>query len=251
MKQLIICDDAHIGDFIPLCGEFSLGLEVQAFYNPEFLNRDPMAIEKHLELSKGIDRVSMHGPFGDLCPGSFDPMIREVTRNRFDLAYDVAVKLGVKHVVLHHGYVPKTSCPKHWIERSAKFWLDFLDSKEHQFKYHIENHLELDHEIMSEVVEAVNRPNFDICLDIGHTNCCSKMPASEWIKNLKDKIGYVHLHNNYGEKDEHLGLEKGTIPIIEVCETLNKYTPEAIWTLETGFDDTRKSVVFLGDNGFI
>ena len=251
MKQLIICDDARIGDFVPLCEEYGLGLEIQAFYDPELLTRDPEAIEKHMESSKWIDRVSMHGPFGDLCPGSFDPMIRAVTRNRFDLAYDVAVKLGVKHVVLHHCYVPKTSVPKYWIKRSTEFWLDFFDGKDQQLNYHIENHLEFDHKIMSEVVGAVNRPNFNICLDIGHANCYSKMPALEWIKNLKDKIGYVHLHNNYGEKDEHLGLEKGTIPIIEVCESLNKYAPEAIWALETGLQDTRNSIIFLKDYGLI
>ncbi len=251
MKQLIICDDARIGDFVPLCKEYELGIEIQAFYDPELINRDPDAIEKHLEIANGIEKVSMHGPFGDLCPGSFDPMVRGVSRNRFDLAYDVAVKLGVKHVVLHHCYTPKTSPPEQWIKRSVKFWLDFLDNKENQFNYHIENHLENDHKIMAEVVERVNRPNFDICLDIGHTNCCSDMPAMEWIKNLRDKIGYVHLHNNYGEKDEHLGLENGTIPTIKVCESLNVYAPNAIWALETTLEETRKSIEFLNNYGFI
>jgi len=251
LKQLIICDEARLGEAVPLCREYGLGLEIQAFYDPGFLKRYPNAIENHLELTKGIERVSMHGPFGDLCPGSFDSMIRDVTRKRIDIVHDIAPQLGVKHIVLHHGYVPQTSIPKYWIKRSAAFWIDFLDSQDQLYHYHIENHLEHNHEIMFEVVERVNRPNFDICLDIGHTHCCSKMLALEWIKNLKDKIGYVHMHTNHGENDEHLGFEKGTIPMVDVCNALNEYTPDATWALEMILEETRSSIDWLKQNKFI
>ncbi|MFH2050529.1 MAG: sugar phosphate isomerase/epimerase family protein [bacterium] len=251
MKQLIICDEARIKEALPLCKEYGLGLEIQAFYDPAILEKGTEAVKNHLDLIQDIEKVSMHGPFGDLCPGSFDPMVREVARKRFEQAYDIAVKLNVKHIVLHHGYVPNTSQPKYWIKRLAQFWQDFLDSREREFYYHIENHQEYDHEIIGDVVDVVNRSNFDICLDIGHTHCCSQMSALDWIKNLKNKIGYVHLHTNNGGSDEHLGLEKGTIPIIEVCNALNEYAPEAIWALEMKLEDTGESIGFLKNNGFI
>ncbi|MBU3146683.1 hypothetical protein [Clostridium sp. CF012] len=60
--------------------------------------------------------------------GSFDKMIRDVTKYRFeyDYDYDVAEKLMANNIVLHRGYVPKTSYPPNWIKRSIMFFDDFF-----------------------------------------------------------------------------------------------------------------------------
>ncbi|MBU3146671.1 hypothetical protein [Clostridium sp. CF012] len=75
---------------------------------------------------------------------SFDKMIRNVTKNRFEYAYDLAEKLKDNNIVLHHGY------------------------------------------------------------------CNSKISDIEWIKKLKVKIGYVHMHDNNGLEDEHRNKYKDT-----------------------------------------
>lgn len=251
MKEIILCDDTGLLDVVLLCQEYSLGIEVQSFYDPEYLEKEIDGLEKHIDAIKNIKSRSVHGPFADLCLGSSDKIIREVTRNRFEYAYDVAEKLKAKNLVLHHGYVPKTSYPPNWIKRSFTFFDDFFANKNNDIKIHLENVLEFDSDMLFELIEGLQGKNIDVCLDIGHAHCNSKISVVEWIKRLKDKIGYVHIHDNNGLEDEHLGLGMGNIPLDEVCEALERYSPQAIWAIESKSDYIQKSINWMMTRGYI
>ena len=117
--------------------------------------------------------------------------------------------------------------------------------------YFIENHLDHTPEMLSTVIAGINRDNVKVCLDLGHVHCYSKTSLLEWIKTLNDKIGYVHIHDNNGEKDEHLGIGKGNIPMIEVFNALNEYAPNAIWAIESKVEDMDESIGWLKINNFL
>jgi len=251
MQRLFLCDDTDISVVTRLATALGYGIEVQSFYDPGLPERDPHSVDAHLCLLDKIGARAMHGPFGDLCPGSFDPMVRSVARNRFDLAVRIASRLNATHVILHHGYVPGTSRPSGWLSRCTPFWQDFLDSVPSGITVHVENLLERDPDLLSEVVHAVGRDNLDICLDIGHAHCNSKYGVTKWIERLGRQIGYVHLHDNHGESDEHLGLGDGSIPMVEVCKALQEYAPEAVWALEPKVPQIGTSIAWLKENGFI
>lgn len=251
MREIILCDDTDLLKVILLCQEYSLGIEVQSFYDPEYLEKEIDGLQKHIDAIKNVKSRSVHGPFADLCLGSSDKMIREVTRNRFEYAYDVAEKLKAKNLVLHHGYVPKTSYPAKWIKRSFTFFDDFFANKSKDIKIHLENVLEFDSDMLFELVEGLQSKNIDVCLDIGHAHCNSKISVVEWVKRLKDKIGYVHMHDNNGFEDEHLGLGMGNIPLDEVCEALEQYSPQAIWVIESKTDYIQKSIDWMMTRGYI
>ena len=70
MRNLLICDDCKPEEVVPLCREKGYGIEVQAFYDPAEYERDPDLVDKTTKLIEGISLISMHGCFGDLCPGS-------------------------------------------------------------------------------------------------------------------------------------------------------------------------------------
>jgi len=245
MKEIILCDDTNLLDVALLCQEYSLGIEVQSFYDIGYLEKDINGIKKHIDAIKNIKSRSVHGPFADLCLGSFDKMIRDVTRYRFDYAYDVAEKLKANNIVLHHGYVPKTSYPPNWIKRSIMFFDDFFIDKSSNIKIHLENVLELDSDILFGLFEGLQGKDIDICLDIGHAHCNSRISVIEWIKKLKGKIGYVHMHDNNGVEDEHLGLGMGNICLDEVCEALEQYSPQAIWAIESKAEYMQKSIDWM------
>lgn len=251
MNSLIICDDCKVATVAPLCVANHWGIEIQSFYDPDFIRRTPDAIPIHRQAIEKIELRSLHGPFGDLCPGSFDSMVRDVARNRFEMAYDIAVQLDITNIVLHHGYVPGTSSPAGWLSRCTHFWKDFLDSKSAEMKFHVENMLESDPYLLSDVIESINKENVDVCLDIGHAHCHSKIPVVKWIEIFRTHIGYVHLLDNFGEKDEHLGLGEGNIPMVDVCNALCEYAPDAIWAIEAEGLGIQKSLVWLEENGFI
>lgn len=62
-------------------------------------------------------------------------------------------------------------------------------------------------------------------LDIGHLNTAivSKtlgMPVEEFLKKIRSKVVYLHLHNNDGE-DKHKGLEEGNLDWRGVLDQLD------------------------------
>lgn len=73
----------------------------------------------------------------------------------------------------------------------------------------------------------------------------------EWIKWLKSKIGYVHMHDKNGLEDEHLGLGMENISLDEVCVALENYAPQAIWAIESKSDYMRKSINWMIMRGYI
>ena len=88
-----------------------------------------------------------------------------------------------------------------------------------------------------------------MCLDIGHANIYSKIDVTDWIEKVNKNIGFVHLHNNFGENDDHNGLNNGNINMNEVCEALEQYSPNAIWEIET--EEWKESIKWLLENGYI
>jgi len=256
IKKIVLCDNGEYLRVAGWCKKYGLSADVDAFYDPEFGASHPGAIAEHLQAYTGTGIYAMHGPFGDLCFGSFDRLIREATRQRFEYAYEISRMLGCRHIILHHGYVPGTSNPPNWIKRGKVFWDDFLTDKSDDTVFHIENVLEHTPELMAEMVSVVGSPHFDICLDVGHAHCNSKTPVIDWVVQLNEKIGFVHLHNNHGRRDhdrldEHLGFTKGTLDFEEVCRALEEYAPNAIWGIETNLDEMEESILWLNENGFL
>ena len=251
MRNVVLCDDCEIKKVSKLCKQNDFGIEVQAFYDPKLYEENPGILNDYKKRLKGVQFISMHAPFCDLCPGSSDAMIRAVTMKRFELAYKVALKLNIFHIIFHVGYVPGTGVLKNWAIRCVDFWNEFLEGKSEKMNYYLENMLEKTPEVLFEVISKLNRSNVKACLDIGHAHCYSKVPVSEWIETLKDKVGYVHMHDNSGEKDEHLGFGQGNIPLIEVFKLLSKYAPLAIWALECKTDSHLDSVNYLKANNIL
>ncbi len=99
--------------------------------------------------------------------------------------------------------------------------------------------------VLCGILDQVNNPNLHANLDIGHAHCNSCTPVLQWIESLGNRIGYVHLHDNHGELDEHLGLGKGNIPMQDVCRTLEECSPDAIWAIEAEGDGILESLEWL------
>jgi sugar phosphate isomerase/epimerase len=115
----------------------------------------------------------------------------------------------------------------------------------------LENVFDSGPELIAQVIDSIADPRVDICLDLGHVNCFTKGDCVAWIKYLNARIGYVHMHDNNGLKDEHLGIGRGTIPFAQVCEALNGHAPDAVWALECEIDHMTDSVDWLRKYGFI
>ena len=224
-----------------------LGVGVQRAENAIELER----VAEHGRALGDLQPRSLHGPFGDLCAGSYDPMIRDVTRHRFEQACSFAAQLQAPDIILHHGYVPGTSWPANWLRRTVAFWHEFLADRESHLRFHVENMLERDGGLLSDVIDGIGDERVDVCLDIGHCHCNSEETPLQWIERLGERIGWVHVHDNRGDDDSHLALGAGTIPMREVGAALLEHCPKAVWCLECTDEDLPTSLAWLQAEGFM
>lgn len=209
------------------------------------------------EMKKDCNRCNgkkaiIHGPFTELSPDTIDPLIKELVYNRYEQTYDAAIKLGVNRVVLHSGYMPWIYQESWHLEKSVEFWKNFMKDKPDNFNIMIENVFEDNPYIMKKIVESINDPRVTICLDVGHANVFKNenCPLDLWIEELRPYITHMHIHNNYGEKDQHLKIQEGTIDMESILKQVEKSKYELpTYTIESM--DSKSSIEWLGKKQFI
>lgn len=234
--------------------KYDVGLELVLFASPYCLDRQDEFIQNYRDdlgdLFGKID-LAVHGPFVELCPGTRDELIAKVSKYRMQQGYDVAKKLNAKYVVYHNGYFPRTYSYIEWMQNAPNYWNDFLsDKKDDGIKVHIENVFEEDYFILNELMEEIADEKTSVCLDIGHANVYSKIDVREWIKILKRYIKHMHIHNNLGDRDTHLGINKGEIDIMEILDIMKE--KDITVSLEIAdLDQLKESLDILYQNGFI
>ncbi len=175
---------------------------------------------------------SIHGPFLDLNPGSYDSLIREATMTRFLQSYSCARALGADRILFHTGFSPDTCFETGWPDMAAEFWKRFLEHTDGSIQIHLENVLDLHWETVASILDRVGCPYFTACLDAGHAHVYSPQTPLEWLEGLGSSIGHLHLHDNIGDLDSHLALGKGNIPLRPLFEKIRLCCPDASITLE-------------------
>ena len=226
-----------------------IGIETIDFAAGDYLDKKDAQIDLYRgRIGELLEKypLSIHGPFLDLCPHSFDRYIREATMLRYEETYQMAKKMGAKHVIFHSCLIPSIYYTSIWEENSLPFWNDFLGDKDDSIQIHLENVFDEDYVPIRNLISKVNHPAFSMCLDVGHVHCFSKQPVEEWLEEMSPIIGHIHLHNNDGKKDLHWQLDKGTINMETLLPLIEKYCPQVDWTLEmnTGLE-VEASLEFL------
>lgn len=246
-KRVFISELLEEEELSELVKIYHCGLELIRFGVSENLDHFQQTLDKEKKMLQrlGNPPVTLHGPFLDLNPMSFDSGIRRVTWERFHQAYLAGMELGAERIVFHSGMIPTVYYLEGWAERIADFFLEFL--QEHRdIMVCMEN--VLDREIIPflEVAESVTRENFGICLDIGHAHCYSAHSVLEWAEELQPWVRHVHLHDNMGDRDSHLALGEGNIPLESLLKVLDTGPAPVTWTIECSTkEQVRKSLEIL------
>lgn len=211
---------------------FGAGLEIAEYCTA--WNMDEKFEETHaavLSSLEGIDRSVLHGPFNELFPCAIDPLARQLAAHRYRQALGLAKSYGAEKLILHGGFNPWLFYPEWYVEQSILFWKDFL-TEDPGLTIALENVLEPDPQPLLEIVKGVNHPRLRLCLDVGHVNAYSKVPAAEWLSAWSPYISHFHWHNNDGSWDTHQPLWEGTLPVRELLALADKLCPQATCTLE-------------------
>ena len=237
-----IADDA-----VQTAREFGLGVELAQFCLAENMDKTPPDVQASLDAAIEVPRRVLHAPFAELCPAAIDPLVREVAKRRFLQAAALAKRYGAEKMVVHSGFIPLVYYPEWFAPQSAAFWREFLNDVD-GLTLCVENVMETSPDALRQVAEQVNDPRLRICFDVGHAFCQSGELAP-WLDALAPYISHVHLHNNHGTFDEHLGLPDGTLDMAAVIRQLEALAPQATYTLEVR--SARASVEWLLKEGLL
>lgn len=230
---------------------FSFGL------NPE-IGLDATALDRYTkddfaEVAEKLHQldlsVTIHGPFLDLSPGSPDAAIRDTTLARFRQMVEVAGLFNPKTVVCHAAYDADRYdfCREQWLENSIETWQWVADAVRRQgARLMLENVYERSPEELLAVLENFVPELMGCCLDVGHQAVFSDRSLSEWIERLGAYIAQLHLHDNHGDYDAHLGMGKGGIDFQPVFDFLAARPHLPVLTLEPHHrKDFRASIAYL------
>ena len=209
----------------------------EVFFSAEALDHmvwEELSAQARLLHAAGLN-TTIHAPFLDLNPGAIDPLIREVTRRRFQQVFQAAEQLRPRVIVFHPGYdeIRYGGSRLEWLKNSIHFWGEFvLRAKELGCTIAIENIFEKEPSTLRGLLDAIDEPCFRHCFDVGHWNMFKTGTLEEWFSELGPFIAESHIHDNNGQADEHLPPGEGQIDFARVTALLKQYAPAAIWTIE-------------------
>lgn len=212
--------------------EYGFGLEIAEYCTA--WNMDDKFAETDAEVRSKIADVPqrlLHAPFNELFPCAIDPKARELARERYMQAANLAKLYDADKVIIHGGYNERLYYPVWYIDQSIFFWRNYMKENP-DTKIVLENVLEDDPQMLLEIVQKVDHPNFRLCLDIGHINAYSEISVMEWLEACAPWTAHFHIHNNDGSGDTHNALFNGSIPMDYFLTRAFEICPDATFTME-------------------
>ena len=234
-----------------LARSHGLGVEIAEFCTAD--NMDAHFKEANirtLENMQEIESFTFHAPFNELAPSAIDPLILEVTKKRYNQAFDIMHSYGINKMIAHSGYMPHVYYEQWFVPKSIAFWCEFLADKPDDFELYIENVLESSPDMLIKIAKEVNDKRLKLCFDAAHAAIMGpEIPATQWVKRAMPYLGHVHLHNNFGEFDTHNALGDGNIDMAELIRLIAQESPSTTFAIES--IDAESSIKWLAEHTFI
>lgn len=199
-------------------------------------------------------RITIHGPFIDLSVGSPDPGIKDLTKRRFEQMIRLLPLFKPETVVCHAGYDEKRHVyfRDEWINESVKFWTwAGNEVKKAGGLLVLENVYEKNPDEILMILDRLDPETVGFCLDTGHQSAFGNVSFEEWIGKTGSYIRQIHLHDNRGDRDDHLPLGKGSIDFAPLWDYLQgDNSRNIVITLEPHKEeDLWPSVEYLAGKG--
>ena len=198
---------------------------------------------------------SVHLPFMDLQPGALDPRILEATRDRLRMALDVAQIYAPRHLIGHVWYFHDLYriFAKAWQDNAADTWEALHRHWPEHPPLYLENTFESTPDIQAGLLETLagrGLASIQACLDLGHWHAFAlgfrRHNLEQWLDALAPYLGHLHLHDNTGTDDHHLGMGRGSIPWDQLFAGLAQRGLNPTLTLEPHTpEDLEHSLAFV------
>lgn len=187
------------------------------------------------EFRKRDCRITIHGPFMDLSPGSPDPMIRAVTKKRMDRLVSVVEIFKPETVVCHGGWEKRRYgwMEDLWYETAIAFWQEVAEGIHGAgSRLLLENVYETDPQELMRLLRPLTLSGVGCCLDTGHQAAFGPGEFQRWVETVGPYVGEIHLHDNNGGDDDHLPPGAGGIDFSPLVSFLEDCKDLPVITLE-------------------
>jgi sugar phosphate isomerase/epimerase len=178
--------------------------------------------------AKGI-RYTVHEPFADINIASPSKPILNASIKRLEQSMAYANALNAQLWVFHPG--AKTGISTFYPNQDWKQNIQTIHqlhetAEKHGLNTAIENlpekygFLMKQPEDFKKFYKETSLNDIGIVLDVGHANLEGQ--TEQFLKKLPDKIVHMHISDNTGENDQHLGIGHGKIDWQQFAETLRE-----------------------------
>ena len=192
--------------------------------------------KKIVEIFKG--KKALHGPFIGIGYAHFDCLIRTAIQQRIDMIYSVACTLDVSRVILHSGHSMEYDVfhlNEDWLRDNIVYWMKEINRWEKAgIEIVIENETEKNPDLLIRLVEEVNSPSLNLCLDIGHSHYLSLLPTTDWVRKMGRFLKHIHIHDNDQNADRHWSIGKGNFDFDKFFEFIEDNVPNVTLSIEIG-----------------
>jgi len=175
--------------------------------------------------------MSMHGPLGNASLASINPGIWRESLRQHLAAVELASDIGATVLVTHPGDLRDPRFADEFMRLSREA-LAQLATRGAQLGVTIavENcgpyHAGIDRTAADLASLVGSAPGLKACLDTGHGAVNGN--TAELVRLLGDAIVHMHVHDNHGQRDEHLPMGRGTIDFSVLAPLLARFDGMAI-----------------------
>ena len=169
--------------------------------------------------------TTLHAPYTGFNPGSSKKRIRKFSHSLADKSLSLAEKLMARRIVFHPGLAYGSEGKKLdiWLDNSCDFWPEFIERAEKiDSVICIENIYETTPDIFISLLSRLASPHIGHVFDIGHWNMFGHTKLLSWLETTAPYLKHLHLHDNHGERDEHLAIGRGYVPFSTLFDWINK-----------------------------
>ncbi len=231
-----------------------LGLDIEVSMDMhEMFPQLPKAVElREMGRAAGVG-FTLHLPFVDLNLSSLIEAAWRSSVERMQRALEFADQLGAQVGVLHTGQVPirhpllLEAARQRLAQALAELGEPPVPVGVENLVLSPEDLLETAAELVS-VVEAAGR-GYGFTLDLPHAYVQGGAEQIEaYLRAMEDSrapLLHLHLHDNHGQRDEHLPLGAGNLPYARFKEQLRAFAGTAALETTGGAEGVRSSLTAL------
>lgn len=180
---------------------------------------------------------TIHPPAWDINLTSENKAIREASFFEYKKAIEFAGMIQASHVVIHPGFCFSPVFDKRLAKQRAEDYIHQLCefAKPLNVKLAIENvgyngsSIFTQDEFISFLENIHDTAGY--LLDIGHANL-NRWDIPQIMKQTKDRLIALHVHDNNGTGDDHLPIGEGTVPWQEIFKTIHEQSIDCQLILE-------------------